>query len=74
MNGPRDGARMEERLKRGICTAGLPEQGTSSKMIYNGIGMVLMQTYAEGFESVVMLTRKSLPADMRYDLNLHGYR
>jgi len=39
-------------------------------MIHNGIEYGLMQAYAEGFEICRHANAKSLPADMRYDLNL----
>ncbi len=69
-----------ERTKRRDRMAGTAEEGYLHcgpvgaghfvKMVHNGIEYGLMQAYAEGFDIFRHANSKSLPDDMRYELNL----
>ena len=62
--------RMEGTAEEDYLHCGPAGAGHFVKMIHNGIEYGLMQAYAEGFEICRHANAKSLPADMRYDLNL----
>lgn len=54
----------------GYLHCGPTGAGHFVKMVHNGIEYGLMQAYAEGFDIFRHADSKSLPEDMRYDLNL----
>jgi 6-phosphogluconate dehydrogenase len=54
----------------GYLYCGPSGAGHFVKMIHNGIEYGLMQAYAEGFDIFRNAASDSLPADMRYDLDL----
>ena len=62
--------RMDGTAEEGYLYCGPAGAGHFVKMIHNGIEYGLMQAYAEGFDICRHANSKSLPENMRYDLNL----
>ena len=56
--------------EEGYIHCGPPGSGHFVKMVHNGIEYGIMQAYAEGFDIFRNASKKDLPEDMRYDLNL----
>src|SRR6266849_5886860 len=54
----------------GYIHCGPSGAGHFVKMVHNGIEYGIMQAYAEGFDIFRNASKKDLPEDMRYDLNL----
>lgn len=62
--------RLDGTAEEGYLYCGPAGAGHFVKMIHNGIEYGLMQAYAEGFDIFRHANSKSLPENMRYDLNL----
>lgn len=62
--------RLDGTTEEGYLYCGPAGAGHFVKMIHNGIEYGLMQAYAEGFDIFRHANSKSLPENMRYDLNL----
>jgi 6-phosphogluconate dehydrogenase len=60
------------REERGYMYCGPSGAGHFVKMVHNGIEYGMMQAYAEGFEIFEKAKSEKLPANHRYDLDLHG--
>ena len=60
----------DPRAEKGYIHAGPPGAGHFVKMVHNGIEYGLMQAYAEGFDVLSGRSSDTLPADVRFDLNL----
>ena len=56
--------------EEGYIHCGPSGAGHFVKMVHNGIEYGIMQAYAEGFDIFRNASKKDLPEDMRYDLNL----
>jgi 6-phosphogluconate dehydrogenase len=56
--------------EEGFLYCGPSGAGHFVKMVHNGIEYGLMQAYAEGFDIFKSANQESLPADIRYDLDL----
>src|SRR5438034_5983332 len=56
--------------EEGYLHCGPSGAGHFVKMVHNGIEYGIMQAYAEGFDIFRNASKKDLPEDMRYDLNL----
>src|SRR5215472_10407741 len=56
--------------EEGYIHCGPSGSGHFVKMVHNGIEYGIMQAYAEGFDIFKNATRKELPKDQQYDLNL----
>lgn len=55
---------------QGYLYCGPSGSGHFVKMVHNGIEYGLMQAYAEGFDVLRGVSKKEIPAERRYDLNL----
>ncbi|HEX4589459.1 MAG TPA: decarboxylating 6-phosphogluconate dehydrogenase [Gemmataceae bacterium] len=58
--------------EKGYIHAGPAGAGHFVKMVHNGIEYGLMQAYAEGFEVLEKVSSDKVPAERRYDLDLHA--
>jgi 6-phosphogluconate dehydrogenase len=61
-----------DRAQQGYIYCGPAGSGHFVKMVHNGIEYGLMQAYAEGFEIFQKANSPKLPAEYRYDLDLHA--
>ncbi len=62
--------RLNGTAEDGYIHCGPSGAGHFVKMVHNGIEYGIMQAYAEGFDIFRNASKKDLPEDMRYDLNL----
>src|SRR5438270_4695641 len=71
---PRTGGRegRDPRIEQGYIHAGPAGAGHFVKMVHNGMEYGLMQAYAEGFEVLEKVGSDKVPAERRYDLDLHA--
>src|SRR3954470_20093637 len=58
--------------EKGYIHAGPAGAGHFVKMVHNGIEYGLMQAYAEGFEILEKVGSDKVPAERRYNLDLHA--
>src|SRR5581483_6916019 len=58
--------------EKGYIHAGPAGAGHFVKMVHNGIEYGLMQAYAEGFEILERVASDKVPAERRYNLDLHA--
>jgi 6-phosphogluconate dehydrogenase len=58
--------------EKGYIHAGPAGAGHFVKMVHNGIEYGLMQAYAEGFEVLEKAGSEKVPAERRYDFDLHA--
>jgi len=58
--------------EKGYIHAGPAGAGHFVKMVHNGIEYGLMQAYAEGFEILEKCASENVPAERRYNLDLHA--
>ncbi|MFN4257757.1 MAG: phosphogluconate dehydrogenase (NAD(+)-dependent, decarboxylating) [Gemmataceae bacterium] len=58
--------------ERGYLHCGPVGSGHFVKMVHNGIEYGLMQAYGEGFEVLQKANSERLPANRRYDIDLHA--
>ena len=58
--------------EKGYIHAGPAGAGHFVKMVHNGIEYGLMQAYAEGFEVLEKVGSEKVPAERRYNLDLHA--
>ncbi len=61
---------LQSTAEEGYLYCGPSGAGHFVKMVHNGIEYGLMQAYAEGFDIFRNANLESLPADLRYDLNI----
>src|SRR5712672_114257 len=62
----------DARAERGYIHAGPAGAGHFVKMVHNGIEYGLMQAYAEGFEVLEKAGSEKVPAERRYNFDLHA--
>ncbi|HLW75579.1 MAG TPA: decarboxylating 6-phosphogluconate dehydrogenase [Bryobacteraceae bacterium] len=66
----RDQAEFAASAEQGYLYCGPNGAGHFVKMVHNGIEYGMMQAYAEGFDVMKHANAESLPAEIRYELNL----
>src|SRR5213075_393847 len=62
----------DDRAEKGYIHAGPAGAGHFVKMVHNGIEYGLMQAYAEGFEILEKAASDKVPAERRFEFDLHA--